>query len=257
MKKTMIMSLIALSVAGCVEPRQQQQPTGQQPAQEAQAPAPAKAPVNAPLVAIDIGHSLKAVGATSTTGIGEFHYNLNIGKQLAAELNARGYRTALIGANGDMTGLEQRPQQAMKLSASVFVSIHHDSAAESDIRQIKYNGKIVEGTTANYGHSIFVSRKDKQNILLGARIGKGFNDNGLTPTSYHQNKRESLNDKRGLYEFGSLRVLKASDIPSALVECGVIKNPKNETELSTPAYQAIIVDSIADGIQSYLAGSAQ
>ena len=64
-----------------------------------------------------------------------------------------------------------------------------------------------------------------------------------------------MNDKRGSHELGELRVLKASDIPSALVECGVIKNPKNEEELSNPDYQQKVVDSIADGIQHYLTGA--
>ena len=242
----------AVALTSCTEPFKQ--PTPASNAEVKQEPKPVAAS-KGKLVAIDVGHNLKAFGATSTTGKTEFSYNLNIATMLDRELTARGFNTLLIGADGKEFKLDTRPQAAMQAKADIFVSIHHHSAAEKDIHKIEYRGQKVEGTTANYGHSIFVSRKDKANILLGAKIGKGFNDNGLEPTLYHKGKRESLNDKRGLYEFGELRVLKASDIPSALVECGVIKNPKNEEELSDIRHQSKIVDSIADGIQHYLTGA--
>lgn len=241
-------SVVALT--SCTEPFKQPAPASTEAKQ--QEPKPAS---KGQLVAIDVGHNLAKFGATSTTGKTEFSYNLNIAKLLKTDLEARGFKALLIGADGQMTGLKERPKVAESANADIFVSIHHDSAAESDIKMIKFEERTIEGTTANYGYSVFVSRKNGENIKLGARIGQGFNDNGLEPTLYHKNKRESLNDKRGLYEFGTLQVLKHANIPAVLVECGVIKNPLNEKELSNPAYQAKIVDSIADGIQHYLTGA--
>ena len=206
------------------------------------------------IVAIDVGHGKKNFGATSARGYTEFSYNLNIANMLASELSRRGIESALINAEGSDIGVKERPAQAVQLGASMFVSIHHDSADESDIKPWTFEGRKLDYTTANSGYSIFVDKNNADSLGLAASIGRGFNGNGLTPTSYHAGNHPMINKERGVYHRPSLGVLKVATIPAVLVECGVIKNKDDEVFLMSAEGQAVIVDSIADGIESAMNG---
>jgi len=206
------------------------------------------------IIAIDVGHGKENFGATSARGYTEFSYNLNIANRLASELSRRGIESALINAEGSDIGVKERPAQAVQLGASMFVSIHHDSADESDIKPWTFEGRKLDYTTANSGYSIFVDKDNADSLSLAASIGRGFNGNGLTPTSYHADNHPMINKERGVYHRPSLGVLKAATIPAVLVECGVIKNKDDEEVLMSAEGQAAIVDSIADGIESVMKG---
>ena len=206
------------------------------------------------IVAIDVGHGKEKFGAVSARGYTEFSYNLNIANKLSKELSERGFKPILINAEGSDMGVKERPAIASQKNARIFVSIHHDSANESDIKPWTFEGRKLDYTTANSGYSIFVDKDNADSLNLAASIGRGFNGNGLTPTSYHADNHPMINKERGVYHRPSLGVLKAATIPAVLVECGVIKNKDDEEVLMSAEGQSVIVDSIADGIESAMKG---
>ena len=47
-------------------------------------------------------------------------------------------------------------------------------------------------------------------------------------------------------------VLKAPDVPSALVEVGFLSHPMDEALLNRPAWRARVADSLAEGVHAFL-----
>jgi len=47
-------------------------------------------------------------------------------------------------------------------------------------------------------------------------------------------------------------VLKAPDVPSALVEVGFLSHPVDEALLNRPAWRARVADSLAEGVHAFL-----
>ncbi|MFO1113593.1 MAG: N-acetylmuramoyl-L-alanine amidase [Rhodospirillales bacterium] len=88
------------------------------------AAAPQPAP-QAPLIAIDVGHSLARPGAISARGRPEFEFNRELAQVVERTLHGYGFRTLLIGDQGDRTGLSERTAAP----PAPFLSIHHDAAA--------------------------------------------------------------------------------------------------------------------------------
>jgi N-acetylmuramoyl-L-alanine amidase len=86
------------------------------------APAAAREP---PLVAIDVGHYLAEPGATSARGRAELEFNRDLAALVRDELQSRGIRVLLVGADGDMAVLSRRTAAAR--GADLLLSVHHDS----------------------------------------------------------------------------------------------------------------------------------
>ena len=102
-------------------------------------------------IAIDVGHYRERPGVISARGRPEFEFNLDLAHALAAALEARGYATRLIGADGGMRDLWRRPRAAGK--ADLFISVHHDST------QLKHQMTWThEGAERNYSDRFAVRR---------------------------------------------------------------------------------------------------
>ena len=87
----------------------------------------AAAAAEAPLIAIDVGHSLARPGAISARGRPEFEFNRELAVVVERTLHAYGFRTRLIAGQGDVTGLTDRTAAAA--GADFFLSIHHEFGA--------------------------------------------------------------------------------------------------------------------------------
>ena len=76
-------------------------------------------------IAVDVGHTLLAPGATSARGRTEFEFNHELAQALRATLNTLGFAVRLINADGRIDSLQARPQAAE--GADLLLSLHHDS----------------------------------------------------------------------------------------------------------------------------------
>ena len=56
---------------------------------------------------------------------------------------------------------------------------------------------------------------------------------------------------RGIYKYNKLVVLKDTDMPAVLFECGIIKNRNEEVQLSNSKYQQKLVDTLFHAIENY------
>ncbi|MBL8666185.1 MAG: N-acetylmuramoyl-L-alanine amidase [Rhodospirillales bacterium] len=212
----------------------------------------------APLIAIDVGHSLAKPGSTSARGRPEFEFNRELAAAVDRALHLYGFRTQLIGEQGDMTGLTDRTKAAA--GADFFLSIHHDSVQPQYLQTWIVGEEKQKWTDRFSGYSLFVSRKNqhlKKSLACAQAIGEAMRMAGQTPSLHHaepiKGENRPLADKiNGVYYFDDLVVLKTASSPAVLVEAGIIVNKHDELGLREPATKRRIAFAIASGLRDCL-----
>jgi N-acetylmuramoyl-L-alanine amidase len=222
------------------------------------AQAPADAPAQQPLIALDVGHFLAAPGATSARGVVEFNFNRALVLAIDARLKAAGYRTELIGIDGQASDLAGRPRRAREVGAALFLSVHHDSTRERYLRDWDYDGQARKYADQRFqGYSLFVSRQNpqwRQSLECASTLGANLRAAGFKPSRYHADpvlgeSREFADETNGVHFFDNLAVLRNStNMPALLFEAGVILNREEEARMSEEATRARIADAVAEAM---------
>lgn len=217
--------------------------------------AVAAAPVIAgvPRVAVDVGHTLAAGGATSARGRAEFEFNRDLARDLVAALSARAVAVTLVNEDGLIPTLAARPEAAGEVD--LFVSIHHDSVSESELERWTWNGQPRTYSDAWQGHSLFVSQDNPdlpRSLLCARSIGARLQRMGFVPTEKNARRRAWADRQLAVHYYDNLVVLYRTRLPAVLFEAGVIKNRDEELALMDPARRTRMADGIATGILACL-----
>lgn len=209
----------------------------------------------ASLVAVDIGHTLAAPGATSARGRSEFEFNRDLARQVVAALQERGLRTLLINADGQIGDLAARPAAAAAAGADFLLSIHHDSVSEWELQHWEWMGSPQSWSDAWQGHSMFVSTRNpalERSLLCGSAIGARLQRLGFVPTTKNARRRAYADAAHAVHYYDNLVVLYRAQQPALLFEAGVIKHRDEELLLRDPQRQARMADGIATGVAACL-----
>lgn len=218
----------------------------------------APAAATAPWVAIDVGHTLAAPGATSARGVPEFGFNLALARAVAAALGKRGIDARLIGEDGLMPSLPARSLAAQ--GAALFVSIHHDSSQPQLMRSWEVDGTIRPYNDDVAGFSLFVSRRGSNPAFSQAcasLVGAELVSAGFQRSLYHAapipGEMKPFADRtNGVHFYDNLVVLKTARQPALLVEAGVIVNRDEELRLASPDHVQRQAVALAVGISRCL-----
>jgi len=211
-------------------------------------------------LAIDIGHTPKRWGATSSMGVKEYAFNKRLAFELYEQAIKEGFcNTFIINPNSQEISLTARTQVAKQKKADLFLSLHHDSAQEKYLSYRKVGGVKQHYSYHHKGYSLFYSRKNphsKKSLFFAKILGEELTKHSLTPTLHHAEKirgenRKLVYKKLGVYEFTNLVVLKKTAMPAVLLESGIIINPDEEALLNTPSYRAEIISSILNAVKRY------
>lgn len=215
------------------------------------------------VVAIDVGHSAKKPGATSARGLPEFAFNRALGEVLFSVLSEHeNIAPIIINAPDYDLALRERTRAANKLSAAVFVSIHHDSVQRQFLSEGRYDGKSFYFSRKASGYSLFISAKNPQydqSVRLAQAVGHKMRGAALRASSHHAEdidgeRREPVNAELGIYLHDGLAVLRTSAMAAILIEAGVIVHPEEEVRLADAENQLLLGRTIAEGIAAYLGG---
>ena len=222
------------------------------------------------VVAIDAGHGGKYPGAVGPNNILEKDVTLLIAKELERTLrDTNGYKPVMIRSDDETIGLNDRFQNARKMGADIFISIHADGFRLSSVK-----GASVFIWSDEASSTIARNLSEKQRKRIQADIKNlqpsDFNEDlarALYPKIYENKISQSkilgtkiLDQlKRDPYtkihkknvEFADFRVLKSIDIPSVLVESGFITNPEDAQRLKGKPGRRMIARSIFLGIHNY------
>jgi len=207
-------------------------------------------------VAIDIGHTEKAQGATSAHGVGEFVFNRDMAHILVDKLVQDASTDAFI-LDGTGKSLKERVTPTNLKNADLLVSIHHDSVQPQYLSKWVYNGAEHSYSDQFNGYSLFISRANPhpdQSLTLATDIGSHLLQAGFTRSLHHAENipgenRPLIDAKLGIYQYDDLIILKLPPIPAVLLECGVIVNRQEESELSDPNYMKKMAAAVAAGIE--------
>jgi len=207
------------------------------------------------IVAIDVGHSEKSPGAVSARGVDEYVFNQKFAQSLLQGLHKNGLPGAVLIENQELS-LQQRTEAALRLHATLLISIHHDSVQPVYLSTWKVEGKQHRYSDRFSGYSLFYSTKNEhgaESLKLAQNIGTELVKAGFHPTLHHAEmiageNRELVDRERGIYIFDDLIVLKTAAMPAALLECGLIVNREEEERLSSAGYRKKMVKAVAKGI---------
>jgi N-acetylmuramoyl-L-alanine amidase len=225
------------------------------------------------IVAIDAGHGGRDPGAVGKLNILEKDITLLIARELERTLrDTKGYKPVMIREDDSFVDLNDRYQNARKVGADIFVSIHADAFRLSSVKGVSvfvWSEEASSITAAN------LSKKElANNPEVKAKIGKldvNDFDEDAARTLYqlvYEAKIENsiilgnkILDKLRLdpytrlhkknVEFADFRVLKSIDIPSVLVESGFISNAEDAARLKGKPGRRMIARSIFLGIHDY------
>ena len=224
------------------------------------------------IVAIDPGHGGRDPGAVGKNLL-EKDVTLLISKELERTLkNTSGYKPVMIRSDDRYVGLDSRYQNARKLGADLFVSIHADGFKLSSVKGASVYVWSEEASSISANN---LSKKELiKNPEVKSKIGKldvrDFDEDAartlfqiayeakidssviLAEKILEQLKRDPYTQMhKHNVEFADFRVLKSIDIPSVLIESGFISNPDDAKRLEGKAGRRMIARSIFLGIHNY------
>ena len=204
-------------------------------------------------IAVDVGHTLAAPGATSSRGRGEFDFNLALAREVAAALKTRDFAVRPINEDGLIPSLKARPQAAE--GADLLLSIHHDSVNAFELKSWEWQGRTFDYNDDFAGHSLFVSRDNPdtaRSILCARVIGARLQRMGFEPTHKNGRRRAYADPLHAVHYYDGLAVLRHARMPAVLFEAGVIKNRDEELLLRDSARIALMADGIATALAACL-----
>lgn len=218
-----------------------------------------------PLVLIDPGHGGRDPGAVSVSGeISEKQLTLQLARELRDRLASNGrVRIALTREGDRYMSLEQRTALAKRLGASLYLSLHMDSAHNplargasvyslSDVASDEEAHRLArrENTAvARAGGSDGSVRAILSDLVLRSRMNASADL--AERLVRHSTGRVGLRPEP--HRFGDFHVLRSVGVPAVLFEAGYISNVEDEALLRSAEQRSRIVQALARTIESDIA----
>ena len=192
-------------------------------------------PLDSKVVILDAGHGGWDPGKTGTIGENEKNINLEIAQKLKQYLEQGGaivYMTRDTDeALGEKKGedMKERKRIANESQGDIFVSIHQNAFPKGSAK----------------GAQVFYHKQSEEGKKLAEEIQKSLK------------KYVDSENTREIKENTNYYILKKTELPSALVECGFLSNTEEEQKLNTEEYQQKVAWAIYVGIMNYFDDSGK
>jgi len=221
-----------------------------------------------PLVVIDAGHGGKDPGTVSGD-----RYEKDVVLELALALKDRlieegGIRVALTREDDTFLVLQERPEIARRLNADLFISLHADSAGDSE-RAYGASVYTLSREASSEAAARFANRENNADLLNGVVVknqSDPVNDIlvELSQRRVQETSREFgeliEREGKGKHRFHSqtqrsaaLAVLRAPDVPEVLFEVGFLTNPDDAARLSSDEGREEFAGFLARAIRVFFA----
>jgi N-acetylmuramoyl-L-alanine amidase len=223
---------------------------------------PAKKPV-LPLkkvIVIDAGHGGRDAGARGEAGY-EKDVNLAAALTLADQLAKTGrYKVVLTRSTDVYLPLETRVRVAQRAGADLFISLHSDSAPETNLKGASV---YTLSDQASRRAAQFVSRDDwfmkatltgdqgVRDILFDLTQRATRNRSAVFAQTLVANIEGKAPMLRRSHRDAGFMVLLAPDVPAVLLEMGFVNNPEDEARLRDPAARARLMRAVVSAIDAH------
>jgi N-acetylmuramoyl-L-alanine amidase len=214
-------------------------------------------------IALDVGHTPEAPGATSSRGVMEYTFNLQLAKQVDKTLQQAGFRPpVLITERGrGRSQLLARAERASAIGADLFLSIHHDDVQDVYHAKWTHNGAAHIFSDKFSGYSLFISRDNirfDDSLRFAQLLGGALKAQGMRYSDHHAEPiagegRRLIDTDVGVYLYDELVVLRYNKVPAVLLEAGVIVNRTEEVVVSSPEGREQISAAVLDAARQYCA----
>lgn len=176
------------------------------------------------IIAIDAGHGGYDPGAQAN-GLVEKELNLDVAKRTQRYLENAGIKVVMTRTDDTYISLDGRVDYAVRHNADTFVSIHGNAA-----------GSAAKGTETYYSAA-------------------GLNDRAYASMKLATFIQDRLVAALGTYDRGvkesGFRVIKATPLPSTLLELGFLTNDSDAKKLANDYYRDRAAKAIYLGIEDY------
>lgn len=224
-----------------------------------------------PLVMLDPGHGGKDPGAIGVSGTFEKHVSLATALELRRQLEADGrYQVELTRTRDVFITLEDRVEQAQQRGATLFVSMHADALSDHTVRGASV---YTLAQTASDAQSASLARKENSADRFSARQHSDAssevarilaslirqetrNGSARIARSLVGNLHQDLPMLQNPDRHASFVVLKATNVPSVLVEMGFMSNSRDESALRQAEHRQRIAQAMRRAINGYFQGPA-
>ena len=190
-----------------------------------------------PVIVIDAGHGGVDPGKVGVSGVLEKDVNLAVAQKLQARLTADGFtvvmtRTEDVGLYSDTATNKKREDMAARVrlisdaDPELTISIHQNSFPDASCK----------------GAQVFYYKDSEESRMLAELLQKTFPE-VLRDGNTRQAKANS-----------DYYLLKRTECPIVIAECGFLSSPEEERLLSTAEYQEKVADALYEGIKQYLTG---
>ena len=219
-----------------------------------------------PIVLIDPGHGGRDPGATGVSGtVTEKQLTLAMASELADLLEKRGrVRLALTREGDTYLTLDQRAAIARRIGASLFVSLHMDSAPNplargttlysmSDVASSEEAARFASAENAAGGALSSEADGSLRSILSDLALRGQMEQSAELARRTVRRAAGRVALRPRPHQFAAFHVLRRADTPALLVEAGYISNADDEALLATRAGRAPLVLVLAQAIEADLA----
>jgi len=223
-----------------------------------------RAAAGRPIVVLDAGHGGTDPGATSVSGdVSEKELTLELARELRDALVERGrVRVAMTRDDDRYLTLDDRAAVARRLDASLFLSLHMDSAPNplargasiyslSDVASDEEAARFANAE--NGGAADSADNGSVRSILSDLAMREAMEGSADFARRIVGKSAGRVELRPQPHRFAAFHVLRRADTRAVLFEAGYISNADDEVLLRTPEYRRKLVLALAQAIESDVA----
>jgi N-acetylmuramoyl-L-alanine amidase len=192
--------------------------------------------INQPVPAGGFTKACDTVGSQTPGGYTEALFNLNVGRDLAHDLQALGATVVMTRTTNDGVGpcVNQRAAIGNVAHAAATISVHADGGpAAGRGFEVIQPGAVMNAPIIGPSHSLALAVRDAYAAATGMPFADYIGSQGL----------DTRTDLAGL---------NLSTVPKVFIECGNMVSPTDAALLVTPAFQQQAARGLAAGLLTYL-----
>jgi N-acetylmuramoyl-L-alanine amidase len=223
-------------------------------------------PGRQPVIVIDPGHGGIDPGCIGYSGTYEKTITIATAKEIARLLSAsEHYKVVLTRSTDEYVALHDRVIRGRSAHGDLFLSVHADAIPDENVR-----GASVFTLSEKASDAAAAAVAEREN-RVDAVVGMEFANQSPEVSSilFDLTRRQTNNRSIGLarelvsvlssevrmlencHRSAGFAVLKAPDIPSALVEMGCLSNREEDVLLQKASYRAKIAKGIVQSVDAY------
>jgi N-acetylmuramoyl-L-alanine amidase len=218
------------------------------------------------VIALDPGHGGVDPGAIGSAGTYEKDITLPTAFEIARALEAtKRYKVHLTRHHDEFVALHERVARARMAGAELFLSIHADALPDEDLRGATVF--TLSEQASDQEAATIAANENRADLIAGIDLSQHTPEVSdiLFDLARRQTNNLSIRLARELvveleqrvpmlnnsHRSAGFAVLKAPDVPSALVEIGCISNRQEERALQMTGFQRNIAGGLVHAVNDY------